>query len=62
MNESNCDGKHTKGDGSYWLNDARGIPLARVCADCKTAKIAKFRHRVLTDSNYDADESIEESY
>ena len=61
MNENNCNG-HTKFDGSYWVNDARGIPLARVCPNCKTAKLSKFRRDVLTDSNYSADESVEESY
>ena len=61
MNETNCN-MHTKFDGSYWVNDARGIPLARVCADCKTAKLAKFRREVLTNSNYSANGSIEENY
>lgn len=61
MNETNCNG-HTKFDGSYWVNDARGIPLARVCPKCKTAKLAKFRPGVLLNSNYWTDEEIEENY
>lgn len=53
-------GMHTKGDGSYWVNDARGIPLKRCCEKCEKAKLAGFRPDVLTDSNYWADEAIEE--
>lgn len=45
---------------SWWENDARGIPLARVCVDCKQDKLSKFRPEVLTDSQYEADEPIEE--
>lgn len=45
---------------SWWQNDARGIPLCRVCPDCKKDKLAKYRTDVLTDSNYWADEQIEE--
>lgn len=44
---------------SWWENDARGIPLARVCDRCKEAKLAGYRPEVLTDSNYWADEPIE---
>ena len=51
---------HTPHDGSWWENDARGIPLARVCAVCKRAKLSGFRPEVLTDSNYDYDGPIEE--
>jgi hypothetical protein len=46
---------------SWWANDARGIPLARVCAKCKRAKLAKYRPEVLRNPNYWADEAIEES-
>jgi hypothetical protein len=52
---------HTKDDGiSYWVNDARGIPLARVCPKCEDEKLAKFRPEILTgyDQN-DVDEPIE---
>ena len=54
-----CDA-HTKHDGSWWEHDARGIPLCRVCAKCKRRKLAGYRPEVLTDSNYWADEPIEE--
>jgi hypothetical protein len=55
---SPCD-QHNKTDGSWWENDARGIPLARVCQKCKKAKLSKFRPEVLTDGNYHADEPID---
>ena len=51
---------HTKGDGSWWENDVRGIPLARVCEDCKEHKLAGYRPEVLSDPNYDHDEPIDE--
>ena len=51
---------HTKGDGSHWANDARGIPLARVCPACEESKLARFRHDVLTDPTYWTDEQIED--
>lgn len=54
-----CGGVHSKGDGSWWENDARGIPLARVCNGCIIEKLKKFRAEVLRDSNYWADEPIE---
>ncbi len=44
---------------SQWVNDARGIPLARVCESCKDGKLSAFRPEVLTDNNYWADEPIE---
>lgn len=53
-------GMHTKGDGSWWEHDARGIPLARVCNDCKKEKLDKFRPDVLNDQYYWADEPIDD--
>jgi len=51
---------HTKGDpNTWWEYDARGIPLARVCDDCREEKLKKYRPEVLNDSNYEADEPIE---
>jgi hypothetical protein len=48
------------GKTSWWENDARGIPLARVCEDCKQDRLKGYRPEVLTDPNYEADEPIEE--
>lgn len=44
---------------SHWVNDARGIPLARVCDKCEDAKLAKYRPEVLTNPDYWADEPID---
>lgn len=44
---------------STWKNDARGIPLARVCPQCRDEKLSKFRLDVLTDPEYDHDEPID---
>jgi hypothetical protein len=40
-------GRHIKGDGSWWANDARGIPLKRVCEKCEREKLKEFRPDVL---------------
>jgi hypothetical protein len=47
------------GLASRWANDARGIPLARICPACEEQKLSVYRPEVLTDSNYYADEQIE---
>jgi hypothetical protein len=47
------------GKPSWWEYDARGIPLNRVCDDCRAEKLRHFRPEVLTDPNYEADEPIE---
>ena len=52
----NCD--HNK-ENSWWVYDARGIELCRVCEKCETAKLAKYRDDVLMNPNYEADEAIE---
>ena len=44
---------------SWWESDARGIPLARVCVECKEKKLSKYKPSVLTNPNYHADEPIE---
>ncbi len=59
MTNENCNGIHTKHDGSYWVNDARGIPLARVCAKCAEQKLSKYRKDVRTNANYWADEIVD---
>ena len=50
------------GKNSWWESDARGIPLARVCVDCRDKKLSKFRPEVLTNSNYECDEVVEADY
>lgn len=51
---------HTKGDGSWWERDARGIELCRVCDECKEAKLSCYRPEILTGYNQnDVNEPIE---
>ncbi len=48
------------GDSSWWENDAQGIPLARVCSECREAKLSGYRKEILTGySQADVDEQIE---
>jgi hypothetical protein len=54
-----CNGRHEKGDGSWWELDARGIPLARVCMACIASKLKGYRPEVLNNLNYEANEAIE---
>jgi hypothetical protein len=45
---------------SWWEHDARGIPLCRVCTDCRTEKLGRYRPEILTGySQQDVDEPIE---
>jgi hypothetical protein len=37
---------------SWWEHDARGIPLCRVCEDCREKKLSRYRPEVLTNSSY----------
>lgn len=51
---------HTKGDGSWWECDAQRIPLVRVCAECRAAKLSQYRPEILTGYDQsDVDEPIE---
>lgn len=51
---------HTRDDGSWWVNDAQGIPLCRVCAKCRQAKLSQYRPEILTGySQSDVSEPIE---
>lgn len=42
--------------------DARGIPLCYVCDECRDRKLRLYRREVLDDSNYFADEQIDDDY
>lgn len=51
---------HTKSDGSWWEYDAQGIPLCRVCDECRDAKLSRYRPEILTGyTQLDVDEPIE---
>lgn len=45
---------------SWWKNDARGIPLCRVCEDCSVKKLKRYRPEVLTNPEYESYEEIDE--
>jgi len=52
--------QHTKYDNSFWVNDSRGIPLCRVCSDCKAEKLKGYRPEILSGYNQnDVNEPIE---
>ena len=52
--------RHTRGDGSWWEHDARGIPLCRACDKCEKAKLSRYRPEILSGYDQsDVDESIE---
>lgn len=50
----------THNEDKYVLYDARGIPCGYVCHKCEDEVASKYRVDVITDSNYLADECIEE--
>jgi hypothetical protein len=50
---------HDHDGATWWEYDARGIPLAKVCACCVERVLAGYRPDVLTDPCYEADEPIE---
>jgi hypothetical protein len=55
---------HTK-QNSWWLNDARGIPLSRVCDECIHAVKSMYRPEVLGEyGDYEdvVEEQIEDDY
>jgi DNA-directed RNA polymerase subunit RPC12/RpoP len=48
------------GKESWWEADAKGIPLARVCEDCREKVLSKYRPEILTGySQADVDEPLE---
>ena len=59
MEKNPCSG-HSKGDGSWWLKDARGIEVGRVCDSCEDVVKSKFRPEIFEDANYGTTEDIEE--
>lgn len=55
--------QHTKGDGSWWEYDGRGIALCRVCAHCREERLSRYRPEILGwYSQADVDEQIESDY
>jgi len=55
---------HTK-QNSWWLNDAKGIPLCRVCEKCIKVASSRYSPQVLGESGRYEDmveEQIEDDY
>lgn len=50
------------GEERYPLYDARGIFCTYVCTKCESEKKESYRSDIFKDSNYEADEPIEEDY
>ena len=60
MEELRASGHRCAREDSYWVNDAQGIPLCRVCDFCKRAKLSRYRPCILTGYDQsDVDEPIE---
>jgi hypothetical protein len=50
-----------KREDSWWEYDAQGIPLCRVCFECKEEKLSRYRPEILTGyTQADVDEPIDE--
>jgi hypothetical protein len=50
------------GKSSWWLNDAKNIPVSRVCEDCEEKVKARYRPEIFTGyTQADVDEPIEEA-
>lgn len=61
---SNQDPCYEGHDGfSWWVNDAQGIPLCKVCERCEDIRLARYRPEILTGyTQADVDEPIEPEY
>lgn len=47
------------GLASWWENDARGIPVARICVECGDEVLGKYRPEIFNDPDYEANEPID---
>ena len=45
--EHMCKGGEWSTEPSWWVNDGRGIPLARVCDRCKSEKLKQYRPDIM---------------
>lgn len=56
-----CKGGERSENPSWWVKDARGIPLCRVCDACEKEKLSRYRPEILSGYDQsDVDEPIEE--
>ena len=55
-----CKGREWSDESAFWVNDAQGIPLAKVCVDCEDEKLSGYRPEILTGYDQsDVDEPID---
>ncbi len=48
------------GEQSWWVHDAKNIPLCRVCGKCSKEQLSKYRPEILTGyTQLDVDEPID---
>lgn len=60
MKQHVCLGDVYSSQHSWWDYDAQGIPLCRVCDQCRASKLARYRPEVLEGYDQsDVDEPIE---
>lgn len=60
MRQHFCVGSQVSFEPTWWVNDGRGIPLARVCNKCAKEKLSKYRPEILRRySQADVDEPID---
>lgn len=58
-----CKNGEPSDNPAWWENDAQGIPLCKVCDDCKEEKLARYRPEILSGyTQADVDEPIEPDY
>jgi hypothetical protein len=61
MVEHQCINDSWSTNPTWWVNDARGIPLCKVCEDCESQKLSRYRPEILSGyTQADVDETIEE--
>lgn len=61
MRQHFCVGGEISFEPTWWVNDAQGIPLARVCGKCKRDRLSRYRPEILSGySQSDVDEPIDE--
>lgn len=60
MSEHSCVGGVVSKEPSWWTHDAHGIPLCRVCDDCRSEKLRRYRSEILSGYDQsDVDEPID---
>ena len=60
MNDVDLEHHQCERAQSWWEKDAQGIPLCRVCNECREAKLQRYRLEILSGYNQlDVDEPVE---